>query len=162
MAISSNSGSLLIMKKCQILFSCNLIVGWNLLGLGKIFIFSVFSGLSFAFSYRISGDTPEVGFGFVILNLLNQYGDARIQAVVMILSIIVTIFFIYGLTVFIRQVYEQRLIGVATAVLGFSGSFLILSSTQQQTYLIFLGASFWIIGIIVGLLGKKRHKISKL
>ena len=80
----------------------------------------------------------------------------------MILSIIVTIFFIYGLTVFIRQVYEQRLIGIVTAVLGFSGSFLILSSTQPQTFLVFLGASFWVIGIIVSLLAKKHQKISKL
>jgi len=137
-------------------------VGWNLLGLGKIFIFSVFSGLSFGFSYRTSGDTPEVGFSFVILNLLNQYVDERFQAAIMILSIIVTIFFIYGLTVFIRQVYEQRLIGIITAVLGFSGSFLILSSTQQQTYFIFLGTILWIIGIIFIFLGKKRDKISKL
>jgi len=162
LAISSNSGSLLIMSKSQILFSWNSVIGWNLLGLGKIFIFSVFSGLSLAFSYRTSGDTPEVGFGFVILNLLNQYGDARFQAIVMILSIIVTIFFIYGLTVFVRQVYEQRLAGVVIAVLGFSGSFLILSSTQQQTYLIFLGMSFWVMGIIVIFLGKKHHKSSKL
>jgi len=132
------------------------------LGLGKIFIFSVFSGLSFAFSYRTSGDTADVGFGFVILNLLNQYVDERFQAVIMILSIIVTIFFIYGLTVFIRQVYEQRLLGIVTAGLGFSGSFLILSSTQLQTYLIFLGAGFWIIGIILIFLGKKQDKISKL
>jgi hypothetical protein len=137
-------------------------VGWNLLGLGKIFIFSVFSGLSFAFSYRTSGDSPEAGFSFVILNLLNQYGDEQIQAAVMILSIIVTIIFLYGLTVFIRQVYEQRLIGIVTALLGFFGSFVILYSTQQQTYLIFLGASFWIIGIIVVLLGKKRQTNSKL
>ena len=98
----------------------------------------------------------------MILNLLNQYVDERFQAVIMILSIIVTIFFIYGLTVFIRQVYEQRLVGIITAVLGISGSFLILYSTQQQTYLIFLGVSFWIIGIIFIFLGKKRDNVSKL
>ena len=69
------------------------------MGLAKIFFFSVLSGLSFAFSYRTSGDTSEVGFAFVILNRLEQFGDSQVQALVAILSIIVTILFIYGLSI---------------------------------------------------------------
>ena len=129
------------------------------LALGKIFIFSVFSGLSFAFSYRTSGDPSDVGVGFVILNQLPQYGDAQTQAVIMVLSFVFTIFFIFSLARFIQQVYEHRLAGIIIAVLGFSGSFLVFSSSQQQTYFLVLGAVLWLIGIVTaGLLGKRHQK----
>jgi hypothetical protein len=71
------------------------------LGLRKIFIFSVFGGFSFAFSYRTSGDASDVGFTFVLLNQLSQTGDSQTQALIMVLSIIVTVFFIYSLARFI-------------------------------------------------------------
>jgi len=125
------------------------------LGLGKIFIFAVFSGLSLAFSYRTSGDTSDVGFGFVLLNQISQAGDAQIQAAIMVLSIVVTIFFIFNLARFMRQVYEQRLVGIITAILGFSGSFLVLSSNQEQTFFVVIGFVLWIAGIVVIILGKK-------
>lgn len=125
------------------------------MGLRKIFIFSVFSGFSFAFSYRTSGDTSEVGFTFVLLNQLSQTGDA--QALIMVLSIIVTVFFIYSLARFIGQIYEQRLAGIIIAVLGFFGSFLIFSSVQQQIIFIVFGAILWITGIIVAILLKKHQ-----
>lgn len=127
------------------------------MGLGKIFIFSVFSGLSFAFSFKASGDTTDVGgFVFVILDLLSATGDSGTQGLVVIISIVVTIFSIYGLSVFMRQVIKERLAGIFTAIVGFSGSFLILS-TQQETHFIVMGVSLWIIGIIiVGLVHKKK------
>ena len=127
------------------------------MGLSKIFIFSVFSGISFAFSYRISGDTSDVGFAFVLLNQISQRGDEQFQAVIMVLSIVVTIFFIYSMARFIRRVYEQRLAGIIAAVVGFSGSFLIFSSNQQQNYFILLGAILWIVGIAVIILVKKNQ-----
>jgi len=124
------------------------------LGLGKIFIFAVFSGLSFAFSYRTSGDASDTVF--VLLNQISQAGDGQIQATIMVLSIVVTIFFIYNLARFMRQVYEQRLIGIVTAVLGFLGSFLVLSSSQEQTFFVVIGFVLWIAGIVVIILGRKR------
>jgi len=124
------------------------------LGLGKIFIYSIFSGLSFAFSYRTSGDASDAGFAFAILNQISQSGNEQFQAAILILSIVLTIFFIYSLSRFFRQIYEQRLIGIITAVVGFSGSFFILSS-QQQTFLVIVGAILWIAGIILIILAKK-------
>lgn len=125
------------------------------MGLGKVFIYSVFSGLSFAFSYRTSGDATDGGFAFAILNQISQRGDEQIQAAILVLSIVLTIFFIYSLSRFFRQVYEQRQAGIITAVLGFSGSFLILSSNQQQTFLVVAGAMLWIAGIVLIVLAKK-------
>ncbi len=127
----------------------------NTLGLGKIFIYAVFSGLSFAFSYRTSGDATDTGFAFAILNQFSQTGDEQIQAAILILSIVLTIFFIYSLSKFFRQVYEQRQVGIITAVLGFSGSFLILSSSEQQTFLVAVGAMLWIAGIVLIVLAKR-------
>ena len=125
------------------------------MGLGKVFIYSLFSGLSFAFSYRTSGDATDGGFAFAILNQISQRGDEQIQAVILVLSIVLTIFFIYSLSRFFRQVYEQRQAGIITAVLGFSGSFLILSSNQQQTFLVVAGAMLWIAGIVLIILAKR-------
>ena len=125
------------------------------MGLGKVFIYSVFGGLSFAFSYRTSGDASDGGFAFAILNQISQRGDEQIQAAILVLSIVLTIFFIYSLSRFFRQVYEQRQAGIITAVLGFSGSFLILSSNQQQTFLVVAGAMLWIAGIVLIILAKK-------
>jgi hypothetical protein len=127
------------------------------LGLGKIFIFSVFSGISFAFSYRTSGDASDVGFAFVFLNQISQAADEQMQALVLILSIIVTVFFIYSLARFMRQVYDQRLAGIVTAILGFTGSFLVLSSQEQSEFVV-LGFSLWIAGIVIIILGKKYKK----
>ena len=125
------------------------------MGLGKVFIYSVFSGLSFAFSYKTSGDATDGGFAFAILNQISQRGDEQIQAAILVLSIVLTIFFIYSLSRFFRQVYEQRQAGIITAVLGFSGSFLILSSNQQQTFLVVAGAMLWIAGIVLIVLAKR-------
>ena len=125
------------------------------MGLGKVFIYSVFSGLSFAFSYKTSGDATDGGFAFALLNQISQRGDEQIQAAILVLSIVLTIFFIYSLSRFFRQVYEQRQAGIITAVLGFSGSFLILSSNQQQTFLVVAGAILWIAGIVLIVLAKR-------
>lgn len=125
------------------------------MGLGKIFIFSALSGLSFAFSYR-TGQESQTGFVFVILDFLNQSGDPRTQAFVTVASIVATIFFIYGLSVFFRQVYENRLAGVVTAIVGFAGSFVIMSSSEQNTLLIILGVGLWIAGIVIARLVRKN------
>jgi len=125
------------------------------LGLGKVFVYSVLSGLSFAFSYRTTGDASDGGFAFAILNQISQRGDEQIQAAILILSIVLTILSIYSLSRFFKQVYEQRLIGIITAIVGFSGSFLILSSSQQETFFVVGGAVLLITGIILIIIAKK-------
>ena len=126
------------------------------MGLGKIFLFSALSGISFAFSYR-TGQESQAGIVFVILDMLNKSGDATTHAFVTIASIVATIFFIYGLSVFFRQIYEHRLAGVVTAVVGFLGSFVILSSSEQNPLLIFLGAGLWVAGIVIASLFRKKR-----
>ena len=127
------------------------------MGLGKIFVFSALSGVSFAFSYR-TGQEPQTGVVFTLLDTLNMSGDSTTQTFVMIVSIAATIFFIYSLSVFFRQIYENRLAGIVTAVVGFTGSFVILSSSEQNTQLIFPGVGLWIVGLVIaGLLRKKRE-----
>src|SRR3989304_6165852 len=126
------------------------------MGLGKIFVFSALSGVSFAFSYR-TGQESQTGFVFTILDILNKSEDATTQAFVTVVSIVTTIFFIYGLSVFFRQIYENRLAGIITAVVGFTGSFLILSSSEQNTLLIFLGVGLWITGIVIARLVRKNR-----
>lgn len=121
------------------------------MGLLKIFIYSLLSGLSFTFSYNVSGGT---GLAFTIFNQLSQNVDEQIQAVLLILSIILTIFFIYNLSKFFRQIFEHRIIGLATAVFGFTGSFLIFSSLQQSSFLI-IGAVLWIAGIVLIVLASR-------
>ena len=126
------------------------------MGLGKIFLFSALSGISFAFSYR-TGQESQAGIVFVILDMLNKSGDVTTHAFVTVASIVATIFFIYGLSVFFRQIYEHRLAGVVTAVVGFLGSFVILSSSEQNPLLIFLGAGLWIAGIVIASLFRKKR-----
>lgn len=123
----------------------------NTLGLGKIFIFSALSGISFAFSYR-TGQGSQGGTVFVLLDLLNKSGDATTQAIVTIVSIVATIFFIFSLSRFFRQIYEHRLEGIITAVVGFSGSFIIMSSSEQNSELIIVGVGLWITGIVIAML----------
>ena len=125
------------------------------MGLGKIFIFALFAGISFAFSYNVSGDTSDAGFASLLLNQISQTDDSQIQAAVLILSIVLTIFSIFNLARFMRQVYEKRLAGIVIAVLGFSGSFLVLSNNQEQNFVVF-GFALWIAGIILIVLAKKN------
>ena len=125
------------------------------MGLGKIFIYAIFAGISFAFSYNASGDASDVGFASILLNQISQTGDSQIQAAILILSIALTIFAIFNLARFMRQVYEKRLAGIVTAVLGFSGSFLVLSYSQEQNFVVF-GFVLWISGIIIIILGRKH------
>ena len=125
------------------------------MGLGKIFIFAVFAGISFTFSYNASGNASDVGFASILLNQISQTGDSQIQAAILILSIVLTIFSIFNLARFMRQVYDKRLAGIVTAVFGFLGSFLVLSSSQEQNFVV-IGFVIWIIGIVVIILGRKN------
>jgi len=130
-----------------------------LLGLLKILIFSILSGLSFGFTFRIGGEPSEAGLGFLLLNFLSQNADSRIQFLLMIVSIVVTILFFYGLVRLFKQIIEKRFAGIVTAILGFLGSFLVVS-IPGNFQLMLLGIGSWIIaGIIVSVVGKKIKKI---
>ena len=130
-----------------------------LLGLLKILIFSILSGLSFGFTFRIGGEPSEAGLGFLLLNFLSENADSRIQFLLMIVSIVVTILFFYGLIRLFKQIIEKRLAGIVTAILGFLGSFLVVS-IPGNFQLMLLGIGSWIIaGIIVSVVGKKIKKI---
>lgn len=121
------------------------------MGLGKIFIFSALSGISFSFSYR-TGQESQGGAVFTLLEMLNRSGETSIQAFVTIASIIATIFFIFGLAKFFREIYEHRLAGIITAVVGFLGSFVILSDSALNYNVIILGVGLWVIGIVIAVL----------
>ncbi len=125
------------------------------MGLLKIFIFSAFSGISIALTYLFSGENAEIGFTFTILNILYENVEPSSQVFVLIISLIVTIFFVYGLSKFMREIIEQKLKGIVIASLGLSGSILVLLSTENSSYMIFLGTSSLIIGIIFLSLNRK-------
>ena len=127
------------------------------MGLGKIFIFSLFGGISFAFSYGISGDTSNVGFVFTVLNQFAALGDEQTQAAVLVLSLVVTIFFIFSLARFLKQIIEQRLAGIIIAILGFFCTFLILTGSQHQTFNLVLGIILGIIGIVIVALRSRMY-----
>jgi hypothetical protein len=121
------------------------------LGLGKIFVFSTLSGLSFAFSYN-AGKESQTSFVFAVLDLLNREGDPSINALVTVVSIVATIFSIYGLSVFFRQIYENRLAGIITAIVGFASTFVIITGTVQNPMYIFLGIVLLIAGLVTTML----------
>lgn len=131
----------------------------NTLGLGKIFLFSIFTGLSFGFAYKIGGTDPELGFSFTILNLFSNYIDSSIQVLIMLISSLFAIFFIFRLASFFRQVYEHRLVGAITSILGFFGSFLVMLGQLNNFQLIGLGIGFWVIGLTLVVSFTKRNQV---
>lgn len=127
------------------------------MGLRKILVISILSGISFGFSFRISEDISEGSLGFRLIDLIFQNVDSSTQFLTIIISLGVTIFSIYGLVKLFKQIYERKISGLVTAILGFSGSLLVIASPQDNSHLIILGIGFWIIaGIISNLPNKKK------
>ena len=115
------------------------------------------SGISFGFSFRISEDISEGSLGFRLIDLIFQNVDSSTQFLTIIISLGVTIFSIYGLVKLFKQIYERKISGLVTAILGFSGSLLVIASPQDNSHLIILGIGFWIIaGKISNLPNKKK------
>lgn len=83
------------------------------------------------------------------------------QTFVVIVSVAATIFFIYSLAVFFKNIYENRLAGIITAIVGFAGSFVIFSGSDQNPQLIFLGVGLWIVGLITARLFVRKNSMSK-
>ena len=118
------------------------------MGLLKMLSFAVMTGISFSFAYVTSGEQSQIGTSFAILNSISQNFDPALQSVIMIVSSALAIYFVFSLAKFFREVYENRFYGVIIAVLGFSGSMLIVLASQSSNGII-LGVAFWVIGIIL-------------
>ncbi len=125
------------------------------MGLPSILIFSALTGISFSFAIRAGGETS--GLNFVVLDFFSRLADPTVQSMVVIISSIFTIFFIFRLAKFFRQVIENRLLGIITSALGFSGSFLVMLAPQDNSHLLFLGIAIWSVGAIVVIFYKKKN-----
>ena len=128
------------------------------MGLVKILVFSVMTGISFAFAYRTSGGQSEIGAGFTILNLMSQNLGQSLQVLVMIASAVFAIYFVYRLAKFFREVYENRIFGIAVAALGFSGSLLVILAPKNISSVLVLGVAMWLVGLIVAMCYKNKIK----
>ena len=125
------------------------------MGLPNLLVFSALTGISFSFAFR-AGSQPEPGFGFVAFDFLSSINDANLQAIIVVVSLLFSILFIFRLTKFFKQVYEYRYTGIATAACGFSGSFLVILAPQDNSHLLTLGVGVWIIGLVIVIFSKKK------
>lgn len=116
------------------------------MGLIRILGYSALTGISFAFAYRVV-ESGEAGFPYAIFGTLLQITDSRIQALVMMASLILGILSVFRMSKFFIQIYEHRREGVATAVLGLCGSLLVFLS-QGNFHVLLTGIGMWIIGIV--------------
>ncbi|MBM2852983.1 MAG: hypothetical protein HW420_1530 [Candidatus Nitrosotenuis sp.] len=117
-------------------------------------VFAAMTGISFAFAYVTSGEPSQIGTSFAILNLISQNFDPGLQNVIMIVSAALAIYFVFSLAKFFREVYENRLYGVLIAVLGFSGSILIILASSSSNGIV-LGVAFWLVGVILAVYKNK-------
>ena len=131
------------------------------MGLTKILVYSGFAGFSLTIAQQFGGEPAGLGVSGVILSLLPSFSDPKIQSAVMLGSIVLTILSIYGTAKLLVQIYENKLTGIATAVLGFLGSISIFSAQEDSNYFIFLGAGAWIIGIAVVASQRDKKKSSQ-
>ena len=130
------------------------------MGLAKILVYSAFAGFSLTIAQQLGGESAGLGVSSAILSLL-PISDPRIQSVVVLGSIVLTILSIYGTAKLLVQIYENKLAGIATAVLGFLGSISIFFAQEDTNYFIFLGAGAWIIGIVVVASQRDKKKSSQ-
>lgn len=128
------------------------------MGLVKILAFSIMTGISFAFAYRTSGEPSQIGVGFSILDLISQNVGPTLQAGIMIASAALTLYFVYRLAKFFRDIYEHRLFGIVVAALGFSGSLLVILAPENNSNVLVLGVAFWLVGGIVVMYHKNKIK----
>lgn len=75
----------------------------------------------------------------------------------MIISLIITVYSVYRLGKFFSQVFEHRLAGILAAVLGFSGTFLIMLGIENNSHVFVVGIGSVIIGIMITIFYKKKN-----
>ena len=131
------------------------------MGLAHILVFAALSGFSFGFAYMIGDGTTGGGMGFVILDLFSEYLDSSTQVLIIIISSVLTLFFVYKLGIFFRQVYEHRLEGIATSLFGFFGSLVVIFSPQENSNVFVLGIGLWLVGAIIVIFYSNKYPIRK-
>lgn len=129
------------------------------MGLIRILGYSALTGISFAFAYRVV-ESSQDGTPYGILGTFLQITDSRIQALVMIVSLILAILSVFRMSKFFIQVIEHRREGVATAVLGLCGSLLVFLS-QGNFHVLLIGIGMWIIGIVLVIAHGKKTLLFK-
>lgn len=125
------------------------------MGLFQILVFSALSGASFGFTLRV-GETFGASASFVLFDLVSNSSEPSLQVLVGVISIIFSIYFIFRLAKFLREIYEHRLAGIETTILGFSGSFLVIFSTLDNIHIMIIGIGILIIGVFVAVFYKKK------
>ena len=128
------------------------------MGLSRIIVFSALSGVSLGFAITASGDSSGVGINFLIYDYFSNFIDSSLQTILAIISAIFAIFFIFRLAKFFREVYEHKLAGIATAILGFVGSVLVILAPQENSHVLVLGIGVWIIGLSVVIFTRKKTR----
>jgi len=131
------------------------------MGLAKILVYSAFAGFSLTIAQQLGGETAGLGVSSVILSIMPSFSDPKIQSVVVLGSIVLTILSIYGTAKLLVQIYENKLAGITTAVLGFLGSISIFFAQEDTNYFIFLGVGAWIIGIATVASQRDKKKSSQ-
>jgi hypothetical protein len=126
------------------------------LGLPNILIFSALTGISFALALGIGAGTL-VGNGFGYLDLFTRYVDSSMQALLTVVSSIFTIFFIFRLAKFFREVLDNQAAGIGVAILGFAGSFLVVLSPQENSHVFVAGIGSWIFGAFLVFFYRKKN-----
>ena len=72
----------------------------------------------------------------IYYTIVNRQDCLLFINLLMLISSLLAIFFIFKLASFFRQVYENRGEGIITAILGFSGSLLVMFGWQNNFQLI--------------------------
>jgi hypothetical protein len=130
------------------------------LGLASLLVYSIISGISFSFAFRIISDTSEGGFETSIMKQITN-SNPSVEALMLVIFFVLSIYSIYRLANFFGKVYEQRIVGIATVTLGYSGSFLIVYGSQNPSYFIFLGIGAWILGGVIVTANRMNDKNRK-
>lgn len=126
------------------------------MGLPNILVFSALTGISFALAIGIGGGiSADIGFGHY--DFFSRYVDSNLQTLLTLVSSIFTIFFIFRLAKFFREVLENQAAGIGVAILGFAGSFLVVLSPQDNSHVFVAGIGAWIFGVFLVFFYRKKN-----
>src|SRR3990172_11956589 len=126
------------------------------MGLPHILVFSALTGISFSSAIGVSGGIGVIGSSFVMFDFFSRYLDSNLQTLMVVISSIFTIFFIFRLAKFFREVLDSRLAGIGTAILGFVGSFLIMFAPQDNSHVFVAGIGLWVFGTFIVFVYRKK------
>ena len=127
------------------------------MGLPRILTFSALTGISFSAVIGASGAAGSLEYNLLFSDFTLRYLDSGIQTLVLIVSSLFAIFFIFKLAKFFRDVLDNRMIGVMTAVLGFAGSFLVVLSPQDNSHILVVGIGLWLFGVFIVIFYRNKN-----